>query len=166
MITETHFALQSEIEITREKFHRLLVTIPENSLQLPSKLPAQTNGEVLYRIGISPLYIRSLLRRNLGGWTHSVLPKLVTGTLVDWDNEKSMRSATRDLTRLSLAKEYEYNCKLLLDMLDALSESDFMRTVVLAKPDPLLNREATVEQLFHYVKDYFNFHRRDLELEK
>lgn len=166
MITETHLALQSEIEITREQFHRLLVTIPENALQLPSKTSTRTNGEVLYRISISPLYIRSLLRSNLGSWAHSVLPKLVTGALVDWDNEKSVRSAIRDLTRLSLAKEYEYNCKLLLDMLDNFSESDLMRTVLIAKPGPLLSRQVTVEQLFHYVKDYFNFYRKELELEK
>jgi hypothetical protein len=95
-----------------------------------------------------------------------MLPKLVTGTLVDWDNEKSVRSAIRDLTRLSLAKEYEYNCKLVLNMLDDFSESDFMRTVLIAKPDLLLSRQVTVERLFHYVKDYFNLYRKELELEK
>lgn len=166
MITETQLSLRTEIEMTREKFHRWLVVIPESKLPLPSNDPEWTNGEILYRISVSPLFIRSILKSNFGSWTHRVLPRLVTGTLVEWGNEKSVRAAAQNLTLLSLAKEYEYNCKLVLDILDHFSGDDFSRTVRIPEPDSLLASQVTIEQLFHYVKKYFDLHRKELNLEK
>jgi hypothetical protein len=95
-----------------------------------------------------------------------VLPKLVSGTLIDWGNEKFMQAAVHNLTLLSLAKEYEYNCKLVLDMLGDFSENDFGKMVRVPEPNPILGHQVTIEQLFHYVKNYFNLYRKEIDVGK
>lgn len=162
MTEDTRLALRTEIEFTREKFHRMLVTVPEESLQLVSKNPTWTNGEVLYRISISPLFVRSILKRNSGRWSNRLLPKLVTGPLIEWGNEKLIQASFHNLTRLSLAKDFEYHCALALEVLDQVSDDDFEKIVVVSEPDALLPPQVTIEQLFHYIKNHFNLYRKQI----
>jgi hypothetical protein len=164
MITEPRIALQDEIKMTREKFHRLLATIPHVALQLPSRDPAWTNGEVLYRISISPLVIKSVLKRNFGSWSRFLLPKLVTGPLTQKSNELFIKTVARNLTPSTYAQEYEDNTALVLEMLQELSVDDLATTLTVTVDDPLLSGQVTVEQLFHYVRNYFGFHGKQIDL--
>ena len=167
MNTETLIDLRSEIEMTKERFHRMLVTIPEEALRLPSKCAKWTNGEVLYRMTLAPLIVRSILKRNFGNMSQPRLPKLVTGPLIEWGSERRIRSAVRKLTLLALAKDYEYNCALLVEILDRFVDEDFATTVMIPEPEKLLLPPwVTVEQLLHYVKDHFNLYRRLIQVDK
>lgn len=163
MSTDLHGDLQTEIELTRERYQRLLVKIPADIMPLPSKEPGWSNAEVLYRISISPLFIRSVIKRNSASWSHLLLNRSVTGTLIDWGNEMSIRAAVRHVTLLSLAKEYEYNCRLVLDMLESVKRDEFSKQVSLPEPNSLLYSQTTIEQLFHYVKNYFLRYRKSVE---
>jgi hypothetical protein len=166
MNTDTLIDLQGEIELTKERFHRLPIFIPEDALRLPSKGVAWTNGEVLYRMALAPLLIRSILKRNFGKKARASLAKLVTGTLIDWGNERRIHSAVRNLTLLSLAKDYEYNCALLLEIVEQLSDDDLVKTVTVIESNALLPRQSTVTELLHYVKNHFNLCRRQLGIPK
>jgi hypothetical protein len=152
MVTVTRVALQDEIIRTKEKFHRWLVTIPEDALQHPSRDPGWTNGEIIYRISISPLVIKSALKRSPGNRSSFFHPKLVTGALIQKTNEISIRANARNITLWSLAKEYEENCNLILALLDGITDADFEKQITIMEDDPLLSGSTTVAQLFHYVK--------------
>jgi len=52
----TRERLQQEIESTRTAFHRLLDSLPEEALSLPSDNPAWNIRQVLYHIAIIPRY--------------------------------------------------------------------------------------------------------------
>jgi len=162
MSTAVRTALRSEIELTREKFHRFLVTVPDCALKLPSKVPVWTNGEILYRMSLSPLVIKSMLKRNFGHWSRLLLPKLVTGPLRQRGDDLYIRSRSHRSTLWCLANLYENNCNLVLEMLDELSDDDFEKNLVIPDGDPLLSRQVTVEQLFHYVKNHFDSYRKQI----
>jgi hypothetical protein len=165
MITEARIALQTEIEITRERFQRLLVLIPEECLKQPSKDPGWTNGEMLCQMSAAPLIIQSILRRN-STWIsrYPAITQIVTGSLVQKSNEVLIRSHARNATRLSIAKEYEETCALVLEMLDATSDDSFGKKLLISESDPLLPKDSTVEQLFHYVKNHFDIHRQQINI--
>ena len=162
MSNNIRIVLRSEIESTLERFQRLLVAIPETALSLPSKDPTSTNGELLLRISVSPLAIKACLKRNLGSWSYLSLPRLVTGPLTQRKGEFFMRSQARDLTLWILAKEYQDNCKTILEMLNGISDDEFEKILVIPDGDPLLSGQITVAQLFHYVKNYFDAHRKQI----
>jgi hypothetical protein len=164
MTKDIRIVLRTEIESTLEKFQRLLVAIPEPALSLPSKDPGSTNGELLLRMSVSPLAIKACLKQNLGSWSYLSLPRLVTGPLTQRRGEFFIRSHARDLTLWFLAKEYQENCTTILEMLDEISEDEFEKILVIPDGDPLLQGQVTVEQLFHYVRNYFDAHRKQINL--
>lgn len=165
MITETRIALQTEIEITQEKFQRLLVLIPEECLKQPSMDPGWTNGELRCLMSAAPLIIRSILRRK-STWIsrYPAITQIVTGPLVQKTNEMLIRSRARNATRLSIAKEDEETCALVLEMLVAISDDSFDKRLIISESDPLLPKESTVEQLFHYGKNHFDIYRQQIHI--
>lgn len=87
MNTDIRSTLRTEIELTRQRFHRLLVTIPDAALTLPSKDPDWTNGELLYRMSIASLIIRSTLKMTAADNSKRLpLHQVVTGPLVQRTN--------------------------------------------------------------------------------
>jgi hypothetical protein len=165
MDADTRIALQAEIEHTREKFQRFLITIPEEALQCPSKDSAWTNAEILYKISISPLVIPSILKRNFGTWSHLVIPRIVTGSLLVKSKERFIRSHAGRATLRTFADEYQLSCNEALKILDGFLEKDFKKTLSIMEPAPLLSGQVTVEQLFHYVKNYFDTYRPLVDVE-
>lgn len=162
MTAEIHMALQEEIERTLDKFHRLLVTIPFTALSLTSSDSAKTNAEVLYGISVSPMTIRNILRRNRGKWTSSLLLRIVTGSLTQYDSEAFIRAHARNVTLAQLATEYQHNCDVILQLLNDIHEDDFQNCVMVDEGIALLSHEATIEQLFHYVALYYDVHRKKI----
>lgn len=157
--------LQQEIEHVREKYQRFLILIPEASLHRPSKDINWTNAEILYKISVSPLMIHSVLRRNFGPWTQRVLPLPGTGSLFSRWEEKSVRSHARRVSLFDLAQEYHNNCNEALKILNQLQEQDFQKTVTIAETDLLLSGRVEVEELFHYVKIYYDQYRHLVDLD-
>lgn len=161
MTSYFHTELKAEIELTRERFHRLLVTIPEEALKLPSRDPDWTNGEVLYRMSVASLLIRTTLKKNRSVPSKPAIHQVVTGPLIQRTNELFIRSRAANSTRWSIAREYDETYKKVLEMLEEIPADGFEQKMMIFEDEPLLPKPATVEQLFHYVKDHFDvYHGR------
>jgi hypothetical protein len=165
MTAYIHDTLQHEIESAREKFQHFLVIIPEHALHCSSKDIQWTNAEILYKISISPLVIYSVLRRNFGPWTQRVLPIPGTGSLFPKWEEKSVCSHASRMSLMNFAQEYQNNCNQVLKILDELHEEDFTKTVTGVETDPTSTGRIRVEELFHYVKDYYDQYRPMVDLD-
>jgi hypothetical protein len=162
-----HAELKAEFEQTRESFHRFLATIPEEYLKLPSKDPNWTNGELLYRMSIAPLFIKSTLQKNRVDHSKRFsVHQIVTAPLIQRTNEMFIRLRAASSTRWSLAREYADSCARVLEMLEEIPEDGFERKVIIFEDEPLLPKPATVEQLFHYVRDHFDAHRKQIKTEQ
>jgi hypothetical protein len=167
MSNAVRIALKGEIEFVREKFHRFLVTIPEETLRLPSKDPAWTNGELLYLMSTSPRILKSLLRKHTSQNTRfHYVSKIVTGPLIQKTNEILIRSRGHKITRWLIAEEYDSTSALILELLDAMSDDDFEKTLTIPDLDPLLSGQITIENVFHYVKNHFYAYRNQIDIVK
>ena len=165
MSTAVRNALRGEIELTREKFHRFLVTIPDDALKLPSKDPAWTNGELLYLMSTSPRIIKSFLKKYTSENTRfQYVSKAITGPLIQKTNELMIRSRGNKITRWSIAEEYDSMYGLVLELLDQISDADFERTLTIPDLDPLISGQVTIENLFHYVKNHFHTYRHQISI--
>lgn len=165
MTTDLHYTLRFEISITQDKFHRFLITIPEAALKLPSKHADWNNGELLYLMSISPLIVKSILRKNISA---SAFPRSlsngVTDPLIQGVNETFIRSRAQNATRFSIALEYDETCARVLDMLAEIPDDGFAKNLTVFERDALLPDIVTVEQLFHYVKRHFDAYRQQIDL--
>ncbi len=156
MTMNTRAALRTEIEFTREIFARLLVTIPDDALKLPSKNPAWTNGELLYLMSIGPRLIQSILRKYFREHpSPKYISKDVTGPLIQKTSEVIALERGQNSTRWTIAAEHDTTCELVLELLDTLSDDDFGKTLTVSDMHPLLSGEVTIEDLFHYVRNHF-----------
>ncbi len=165
MSIATRATLRTEIEITQERFARFLVTIPDEALKTPSKDPAWTNGELLYLMSVAPRLIRSVLKKYMRENPRpGYVFKNITGPLIQKTNEVLTRARGQNSTRWTIAAEYDSTCALVLELLDALSEDDFGKTLDIPDMDPLLPRHITIEELFHYVKNHFSTYSKQINL--
>ena len=165
MSNAVRIALRSEIELTREKFHRFLVTIPDEALRVPSKDPAWTNGELLYLMSTSPRIIKSFLKKYTSENTRfDYVSKAITGPLIQKTNEILLRSRGHKITRWLIAEEYDITNTLILQLLEAVSDNDFQKTLTIPEMDPLLSGQVTIEDIFHYVKKHFYAYRGQIEV--
>ena len=164
MSNAVRIALRGEIELTREKFHRFLVTIPDEALRLPSKDPAWTNGEILYLMSTSPRIIKSFLKRYTSQNIRFNYVSKVTGPLIQKTNEIIIRSRGHKINRWSIAEEYDISSALVLELLDAVSDDEFEKTLTIPDMDPLLSGQVTIEKIFHYVKNHFYAYRDQLNV--
>ena len=165
MSNAVRIALRSEIELTREKFHRFLVMIPDEALRVPSKDPAWTNGELLYLMSTSPRIIKSCLKKYTSENTRfDYVSKAITGPLIQKTNEILIRSRGHKITRWLIAEEYDITSTLILDLLDAVSDSDLQKTLTIPEMDPLLSGQVTIESIFHYAKKHFYANRGQINI--
>lgn len=164
MSNAVRMALRSEIELTREKFHRFLVKIPEEALRLPSKDPAWTNGELLYLMSTSPRIIKSFLKKYANETRLNYVSKAITGPLIQKTNEIMIRTRGHKITRWLIAEEYDSTIALVLGLLDAVSVDDFEKMMTLPDLDPLLSGLVTIEDIFHYVKNHFYTYRSQIQV--
>jgi len=104
MSTTFRAVLRTEIEMTRERFHRFLVTIPDNALKLRSKDPGWTNSELLYLMSVAPQTIKSVLNKHMreNPQPRSISNK-ITGTLLQKTSEMFIRSRGHHSDRRALA---------------------------------------------------------------
>lgn len=165
MSNTTRVELRTEIELTRERFHRFLVTVPDAALKLSSKDPAWNNGELLYWLSISPRIIKSVLKKYMSERPrHSYISRLITGPLLQKTSEMFIRSRGHNSTRWTIAMQYDNTYTLVMELLDTISDDEFDKTLTVPDIDPLLPEKITIENLFHYVKNHFEFHSKLIEL--
>ena len=156
--------LREEIESTRSAFHRLLDSIPEEALSLPSDNPAWNIRQVLYHIAIIPRYVIVevvMIRKQV--WLYQLLPRLIPKALFDWLNARMTRFGARGLTRQRLAEMYDQSCRAALKALDTVPEEDFGKSLNYGFWDPLLAGDVTIEYLFGYAKRHFDSHTAQIQ---
>ena len=165
MTTDLHHTLRFEISITREKFHRFLITIPDAVLNLPSKNPGWKNGELLYLMSLSPLIIKSILIKNMYASAFSCsLSNRLTNPRIQGRNEVYIRSRARNATCFAIAMEYNETCSRVLEMLAKIPDDGFAKYLTVYERDELLPPIVSAEQLFHYVKKHFDTYRHQIDL--
>jgi len=160
----TRERLQQEIESTRAEFHRLLDSLPEEALSLPSDNPAWNIRQVLYHIAIIPRYMIVevvMIRRQV--WLYQLLPRLIPKGLFDWLNARFTRLGARRMSRQQLADVYDQSYSASLRALASVDDADFGKSLYYPLWDPLLAGDVTVEYLFGYIKRHFDSHAAQIE---
>jgi hypothetical protein len=156
-------SLRQEVEETQVAFHELLVSIPDETLGLPSDNPAWTIGEVLYHMSIAPKMLgtdaKMILKQN---WLYKIIPAIIPKRLFDWLNKHLTKWGARKLSREFLRNEYDKANNATLKALDAIKEADFKKKLIYPDWDPLLSGEVTLERLFRYVKVHFDSHSEEI----
>lgn len=157
--------LRIEIEETKEAFHQLLESIPDEAFGLPSDNPAWTIGEVLYHMSIAPRMlgtdVKMILNQN---WFYRLIPAIIPKRLFDWLNKILTKFGARNLTREFLASEYDKANSATLKALNEVREIDFQKKLNYPDWDSLLSGEVTLERLFHYNKLHFDVHAVQIRL--
>lgn len=155
--------LQQEIEETRQAFHALLASIPDEAFDLPSDNPAWTIGEVLYHMSIAPRMLGTDVKMIVKqSWLYKIIPTVIPKKLFDWINKHLTRWGARNLTREFLKEEYDQAHAATLKALDEVDDSDFKKKLNYPDWDPLLSGEVTLERLFRYVKVHFDSHAAEI----
>ncbi|MEW6239211.1 MAG: DinB family protein [Chloroflexota bacterium] len=156
-------SLQREIKETRERFHRLLDSIPDSDFAKPSGNAAWNIGEVLYHMSIAPRFLIEDVKM-IGGQrlVYRLIPILFPKRLFDWLNAKLTRFGARRLTRQFLADEYDRAHRRTLEALSQIPDEDLQKSLEYPDWDPLLSGTVTLERLFHYVKAHFDSHEEQI----
>ena len=161
---DTREALREEIMETRQRFHQLLVRVPDEAFDLPSTTPEWTIGEVLYHMSLAPRFlttdVKMIIRQS---WFYRLGIRLVPKWLFDGLMVRLTRFGARHLSRQFLAKEYDKAHALTLAALDTVADEDFEKSMEYPDWDPLLSGQVTLERLFHYVTVHFNWHAAQVE---
>lgn len=88
-MTKTKQQLEAEIEETRQHFHELLASIPDEAFERPSNNPAWCIGELLYHMSVAPRFmvadVQVILKRP---FLLTLLPKLFPERLFHWLNAR------------------------------------------------------------------------------
>ena len=161
---DTREALRREIEDTRTAFHQLLDRVPDDAFDRRSTTPEWTIGEVLYHMSLAPRFLTMdvpmILRQ---GSFYRVLISLIPKRLFDWLMVTFTRWGARRLSRRFLADEYNKAHNRTLAALDAVSDSDFKKSLRYPAFDIQLSGEVDLEALFHYVTTHFQWHAAQVE---
>ncbi|HSB66701.1 MAG TPA: hypothetical protein VLD65_08980, partial [Anaerolineales bacterium] len=94
---------------------------------------------------------------------HSISNK-ITGPLIQKTNELFIRSRGHHSDRWALASQYDRSYAVVLEMLDAVSDDDFEKTLEIPAMDPLLPGQLTIEDLFHYASNHFATYSKQINL--
>lgn len=155
--------LAQELHETHEKFLALLKSIPEADYSLPTDNPAWTVGDVLYHITLGPralsfeiwmiIHARGLFQFGMNTFPAKFFNKV---------NAHFVQRGNR-ISRQMLIETYEAGHAGIRSRLRRTREEDMQKSVVYpADLETMLAGECSVERLFHYVKDHFEAHGKQL----
>ena len=156
--------LADEMELTRQNFHHLLGSVPEDFYFHPSDNPAWTIGEVLHHItiGLSALRFELWMIRHARGLFQlglNIFPAKFFNKLNAQFGRRKKAPA-----RQMLAKAYENGHAGLVSSLLRISEDDFQKSVIYpADLLPELTGKVSVERLFRYVIYHFDIHADQIQ---
>lgn len=163
MTKDARIARRANIELTRQKFHWLIRTIPEAALTQLSKDPAWTNGELLMQMCMAPRVMMSNLSHAVdGSWIYPPVLRWLPGPLRRKLNEIYIRSTARTATHLSFIIEFDKTCLFALKLLEERWEQDLETPTVISNGDTLLSGKVTVKEVFDYLPSYFDIHSKQL----
>ena len=167
MDTDMHSILMTEIELTQQKFHRLLITISDTALRLSSKDPGWTNGELLSRMSVAGLIISHILQKNTAeNPSLASISQIVRAPVIHRMDESFVRIRAANANHWTIAWQYDNTTALVLEALGGISASGFDQMLQISDSDALLPGPVTVAQLFHYPKNHFDLHSQQLNLDR
>jgi len=153
-----------EIEETRERFILLVNSIPESDYNLPTANPDWNVGDMLFHITLGPptLAFETWLIAHVRGFFQFVLDYAPASILERFNGLYARRG--KRITPQSLIKAYEEGHARILSRLKRTAESDLAISMIYpAEFVTMLSGVVSLERLFHYVKQHYDDHVRELE---
>lgn len=157
--------LAAELEETRQHFHHLLDSVPEDLYTHPSSNPAWTIGEVLFHIalGVRLIHYEIWLTRYAGRMLQVGL-NLFPSKLLNRINARLARQGSQH-TRANLLKIYEAGHGGVLSDLERMQEADFGRSVnIPPRLEIILSGAVSIERLFRHVRIHLDAHSAQINL--
>lgn len=157
--------LTHELEVTRQNFHHLLDSVPEDSYSHRSANPAWTIGDVLYHIalGVNLIHYEIWLTRYAGGFLQISL-NLFPSKLLNLINARLARQSIRT-TRESLMRLYEAGHRAVLSDLEQMKEIDFRRSIYIpSRLEIILSENVSIERLFRHIKTHLETHMEQINI--
>ena len=164
MAKDARIALRINIESTRQNFHRLLNTIPEEALSQPSKNPGWTNGELLMQMCMAPRIMMAKMKNVVDqSWIYPPILKWLPKPLFKTWNERYVRYRAHGSTALSLSIEFDNTCLFGLKLLEEMWDQDFETPLFISDEDILVSGKITRKEAFDVLMCYFDTYRKQLD---
>lgn len=159
-------SVHSKLELTRSSFHSLLASLSEEDLDRQSLNPGWTNGEILAHMLFGFLILKALLPMvRLWGRLPKGSSKPFAWLLnaftrpFNWFNALGARMQGRVFTYQRIGKLYDQvHASLLKQAADIYGDEWERGMYYPTKWDPNFSEFMTLEKLFLYPIDHFNFH--------
>jgi hypothetical protein len=152
-------AIRDELEETRDAFHALLASIPNEAFELPTSNPAWNVRQMLYHIVMAvemlPQDVKMIRKSRL------ISPP---AWLFNWANIYITRWRARKHTRDSLAAAYDDALATVLQLADDLQDNEW--TLTGNYPDVgggLPGGKRTIAMMFHYLSLHFQEHAPEFD---
>jgi len=163
-------SIRMELTAARDTFRRLLASLTEADLQMQSRNPGWTNGEILAHMAFGFIVVRAFMPiSRFHGWLPKGASKpfawtlnLLTGPF-NWINALGARGQGMVFTRERLPRIFDHTYFALLKQLHAVGESELRRGMHFpTRWDPDFKEFMTLEEQFRYPVIHFNFHLKQI----
>jgi uncharacterized damage-inducible protein DinB len=145
-------AIRAELEQTRERFHALLESVPDDRWDLQSGNRAWTVGQLLWHIAAGVGLTAGSVAMAKQGRGHNP-PRWLANRINSFTTKRGARNADKE----EVAQTYDEGHANLLAALDALGDDEW------DKGSRIFGRYTTVEGHFRSVAEHFDEHRVDIE---
>ena len=156
----------SELQASRAAFHQLLDSLSNEDFYEPSLNPGWTNGEILVHMTFGFIIVNVLLPmarlwgrlpKGSSKWFGWLLNSF-TGPF-NWFNELGARGQGKIFTRDRVGRVFDRAYFSLLRKINSIKDNEWQRGMYYpTKWDPNFSEFMTLEKLFHYPVNHFNFH--------
>ncbi len=147
-------AIRDELEETRDAFHALLASIPDEAFEKPTSNPAWNVRQMLYHIVMAVEMLPQDIKLIRKG--RFISPP---AWLFNWANIYVTRWRARSHTRESLAAAYDKAQATVLEIMGGISDDEWALTG--NYPDVgggLSGGERTIAMMYHYLSQHFQEH--------
>jgi hypothetical protein len=163
-------SIRMELTAARDTFRRLLASLTDADLQMQSRNPGWTNGEILAHMAFGFIVVRAFMPiSRFHGWLPKSASKpfawtlnLLTGPF-NWINALGARGQGMVFTRERLPRIFDHTYFALLKQLHSVGESELRRGMYFpTRWDPDFKEFMTLEEQFRYPVIHFNFHLKQI----
>jgi hypothetical protein len=162
--------IRSELASTRTSFYTLLDSLSEDDFHRQSLNPGWTNGEILAHM-LFGFIVVSVLLPMVRVWGRlpqgsskpfAWLLNAFTGPF-NWFNALGARMQGKVLTHERIGKLYDRVYNALLNKVASIQDEEWSHGMYFpARWDPNFSDYMTIEELFHYPVNHFNFHLKQI----
>jgi hypothetical protein len=166
----TREEIRGELEAARTTFHKLLDSLSEQDFKKQSLNPGWTNGEILAHVTFGFIVINVLLPmarswgklpKSSSKWFARLLNSF-TG-IFNWFNMLGARGQGKIFTHQRIGKIYDSVHFSLLKKIDSIKDDEWEYGMYYpTKWDSNFDAFMTLEKLFRYPINHFNFHLKQI----